>query len=164
MSNVKLSDYRINQTNPVMIRDERFAKLQESILEFPKMMELRPIIHDETKMIIGGNQRFAAIIANGMEEAPEGWFRLASDLTEEEIERLIIMDNERFGEDDWNILKDDWDLGVLKEWGKEIDEPDKVSFTPSKKKGTTVKVFCKSKEEAQDLSIELKGRYETKVV
>ena len=41
---MKLSEIHINPSNPRIIKDDRFKKLVKSISEFPKMMELRPII------------------------------------------------------------------------------------------------------------------------
>jgi hypothetical protein len=43
---MKLSELHINPDNPRICKDERFKKLVKSISEFPKMMELRPIIMD----------------------------------------------------------------------------------------------------------------------
>ena len=39
---VKLSQIRVNGANPRIIKDDKFAKLVNSILDFPKMLELRP--------------------------------------------------------------------------------------------------------------------------
>lgn len=52
---MKLSEIHINPNNPRLIKDERFKKLVKSISDFPKMMELRPIIVDENEYrIING--------------------------------------------------------------------------------------------------------------
>ena len=48
---MKLSEIHINPNNPRIIKDDRFKKLVKSISEFPKMMELRPIIVDADGMI-----------------------------------------------------------------------------------------------------------------
>ena len=39
---MKISDIKLNDKNPRLIKDERFKKLVKSIQEFPKMMELDP--------------------------------------------------------------------------------------------------------------------------
>jgi ParB-like chromosome segregation protein Spo0J len=61
-SQIKLSALKVNPKNPRLIRDERFEKLKKSITEFPKMLELRPIIVDDDNMILGGNQRYKALL------------------------------------------------------------------------------------------------------
>ena len=57
---IKLSDIKSNPNNPRLIKDEKFKKLVNSIKEFPKMMDLRPIIIDNDSMILGGNMRLKA--------------------------------------------------------------------------------------------------------
>ena len=42
------------------------------------MMEIRPIIIDENNIIIGGNQRFRAIIELGYDEIPDNWVKVVS--------------------------------------------------------------------------------------
>ena len=51
---MKLSEIKLNPNNPRIIKDDKFKKLVKSINEFPKMMELRPIIVDENMIIQGG--------------------------------------------------------------------------------------------------------------
>lgn len=54
---MKISEIKPNKSNPRIIRDEKFAQLVKSIKDFPKMMELRPIIVDEDNVILAGNMR-----------------------------------------------------------------------------------------------------------
>jgi len=58
---VKLSQIRVNGANPRIIKDDKFAKLVNSILDFPKMLELRPIVVDDTLVCLGGNMRYRAL-------------------------------------------------------------------------------------------------------
>lgn len=58
---VKLSQIKVNGANPRVIKDDKFAKLVNSILVFPKMLELRPIVVDETFVSLGGNMRYRAL-------------------------------------------------------------------------------------------------------
>jgi hypothetical protein len=44
---MKLSEIKTNLDNPRIIKDDKFKKLCKSISDFPKMMELRPIIASE---------------------------------------------------------------------------------------------------------------------
>jgi len=80
------------------------------------MMELRPIVVDDTGMILGGNMRLKAIQHLGMKTIPDTWVKKASELTEEEKQRFIIADNVGFGEWDWDVIANEWDTEKVKEW------------------------------------------------
>lgn len=67
---INLSQVVVNKANPRTISDTKFAKLIDSILNFPKMLELRPIVIDETNTALGGNMRLRALNAiAGMPQA-----------------------------------------------------------------------------------------------
>lgn len=54
---------RLNERNPRKITPEAFRHLTRSILELPKMLELRPIVIDkDTRVILGGNMRYRALM------------------------------------------------------------------------------------------------------
>lgn len=117
---MKLSTIQPNSHNPRLIKDEKFKKLCTSIKEFPKMMELRPIIVDDDNTILGGNMRFRALQELGYQEISDKWIKKASELTESEKKRFIIEDNVSFGEWDWDILANEWDTSDLEEWGLDL--------------------------------------------
>jgi ParB-like chromosome segregation protein Spo0J len=119
---ILIDDIRVNPNNPRSIKDEQYIKLKNSLKEFPKMMKLRPIIIDNTGMILGGNMRYLAIKDLGYTEIPKGWVMKASELSEEEKKRFVIADNVEFGNFDYNILANEWDVEKLQEWGIELDE------------------------------------------
>lgn len=52
-----------NAANPRTITQGKFAKLVNSLLVFPKMMELRPIVVDNDMTALGGNMRLRALIS-----------------------------------------------------------------------------------------------------
>ena len=54
---VKLSQIKVNKDNPRTITTEKFQLLVDSILVFPKMLELRPIVIDKLHQALGGNMR-----------------------------------------------------------------------------------------------------------
>lgn len=58
---VKLSQVTINEANPRIIRDEKYRKLIDSLLAFPEMLNIRPIVVDNTMTILGGNMRCRAL-------------------------------------------------------------------------------------------------------
>jgi len=116
---MKLSEIKSNPNNPRVIKDHKFEKLKKSISEFPKMMELRPMVINEDNIVLGGNMRLKALKDLGYKEVPEEWVKRASDLTEEETRRFIIADNVGFGEHDWEMLANEWDTEELEDWGLE---------------------------------------------
>ena len=117
---IKLSDIKSNPNNPRLIKDEKFKKLVNSIKEFPKMMDLRPIIIDNDSMILGGNMRLKALLELKYSEVPNEWIKKAKDLTEEETKRFVIADNVGFGEHDWDVLANEWDSEELIQWGLDV--------------------------------------------
>lgn len=118
---MKLSDIKANPNNPRVIKDDKFKKLVKSISEFPKMMELRPMVINADNIVLGGNMRLRALKELGYKDIPDEWVKRAEDLTEEEQRRFIIADNVGFGEHDWEVLKMEWDVeGELSEWGLDI--------------------------------------------
>lgn len=119
---MKLSSLKLNPKNPRLIKDAKFKKLCDSIRDFPKMMELRPIVIDADGMILGGNMRFRALKELGFKDVPDEWVKAADSLTEEEKKRFIIEDNVPFGEWDYDILAADFEISELVAWGMEPEE------------------------------------------
>jgi DNA modification methylase len=114
---IKITEIKTNPNNPRLIKDEKFAKLVKSINEFPKMMELRPLVVNADNVILGGNMRFKALKELGYTNIPKEWVKRADELTEDETRRFIIADNVGFGEHDWDLLANDWDSQELEDWG-----------------------------------------------
>lgn len=107
--------------NPRFIRDERFEKLKKSIEELPEMLGLRELIvipFNQRFVIIGGNMRFRAMKDLGFKETP---CKVLDVNTPAQILRQIaIKDNIGFGQDDFDMLANDWDETELKDWGVEF--------------------------------------------
>jgi len=114
---VKISQVKLNDYNPRIIKDEKFRKLVQSIKDFPKMLEIRPIVVNEDMVVLGGNMRFKACIEAGLKEVP---VIKASDLTQEQQKEFIIKDNVGFGEWDWDILANEWDADQLTDWALDV--------------------------------------------
>ncbi len=166
---MKLSEIKPNPNNPRVLRDERFAKLKQSIQEFPKMMSLRPMVIDSGGIILGGNMRYRALQDLGFKEIQEDWVKRAEELTEEEKQRFIIADNVGFGDWDWDALGNDWEAEQLTDWGLEIpgwavqDEGEdfelkdgdrepfqQMTFTVADEQGTVIKNAIADMKETQE--------------
>jgi len=117
IKNLKLSELKSNPNNPRIIKDDKFIKLVNSIKEFPKMLEIRPIVVNADMIVLGGNMRLKACKEAGLKEVP---VIFAHDLTEEEQRQFIIKDNVGFGEWDWDMLANEWEPEALKEWGLDV--------------------------------------------
>jgi hypothetical protein len=120
---MKVKELKLNPKNPRRISPDHLDKLASSITNFPKMMELRPIVYDpETMQVLGGNQRLQAIKNLKMTEIPDTWVKSAADLTPEEKKAFIIKDNVPLGEWDFDILEMDFDAEMLGDIGIELPE------------------------------------------
>jgi len=120
-----------NPNNPRIIKDDKFAKLVASIKEFPKMLEIRPIVVNDDMIVLGGNMRLKACIHAGLKEVP---IIKVSDLTEQEQKQFIIKDNVSGGEWDWNMLANEWDAEELDAWGLDVwQKPVDIDYTDKNK-------------------------------
>lgn len=59
---VNLTQVKVNKHNPRTITQKKMDLLVLSILSFPKMLELRPIVVDEKMDSLGGNMRYQALV------------------------------------------------------------------------------------------------------
>jgi len=113
---IKIGDIRVNPKNPRIIKDNKFNKLVKSIKDFPEMLKIRPIVVNDDNVILGGNMRYKAC-----EEAKltEVYIIKATGLSEKQQQEFLIKDNVGFGDWDWDVLANEWDIENLEEWGLE---------------------------------------------
>jgi hypothetical protein len=114
---INIDKIKNNPDNPRVIKDYKFDKLVKSIEEFPEMLRLRPIVVDENNVILGGNMRYKAAVKAGLEQV---YAIQAEDLTDKQKQEFIIKDNSNFGEWDWDILANEWNVNELTEWGLDV--------------------------------------------
>ena len=176
---MKLSQIKPNPSNPRVIKDDKFKKLVKSITDFPKMLELRPMIVNDDMILLGGNMRLKALQHIGYTEIPDEWVRKASDLTPEEQRQFIIKDNVGYGEWDWDMLANDFEIDELGEWGLDVpnieddykeasqevtdDVQDDLSLIETKiKKGDVIKIgkhrlMCGDSFSKEDVALLMDG-------
>ena len=118
---VNINNIFSNPVNPRLIKEYKFKKLIKSIKEFPEMLKLRPIVVNKEMGILGGNMRYKACQEVGLKEV---YIIKADNLTDKQIEQFIIKDNVGFGEWDWDILANNWDITELKDWGMDVPKFD----------------------------------------
>jgi hypothetical protein len=123
---VKISDIKLNPNNPRIIKDDNFKKLVKSIIDFPEMLNIRPIVVNDDMIILGGNMRFKACKEAGLKEIP---IIKASNLSEDKQREFLIKDNLSGGEWDWELLQS-WDELELEEWGLDVwKKPVEVDYS-----------------------------------
>jgi ParB-like chromosome segregation protein Spo0J len=121
MQLINIQEVRPNENNPRFIKDYKFKKLVKSIKEFPQMLKLRPIVVNSDMVVLGGNMRLKACKEAGLKEV---WVLKADELTEEQQREFIVKDNVGFGEWDWDVLGNEWNVQQLGDWGLEVWQPE----------------------------------------
>ena len=126
MQLINIQEVKPNENNPRFIKDYKFKKLVKSIKEFPQMLKLRPIVVNSDMVVLGGNMRLKACKEAGLKEV---WVLKADELTEQQQREFIVKDNVGFGEWDWDVLGNEWNVQQLEDWGMEgigfdVDEDD----------------------------------------
>ena len=114
-----------NPDNPRVIKDEKFKQLVKSLKGFPEMLKIRPIVVDESMMILGGNMRLNACKEVGMKKV---WINIVEDWTDRQKKEFIIKDNVGFGEWYWDVLANDWEAQDLSDWGLDVWNVDNDLF------------------------------------
>ena len=132
---VSVNEIKPNPNNPRLIKGNKFKKLVKSIQEFPEMQKLRAIIVDENMMVLGGNMRLKACIHIGLKKVYIDKFtkKMANEMNllakkearsektyQEYCNEFIIKDNSNFGEWDFDVLANEWDLKGLDECGLDL--------------------------------------------
>ena len=123
---MKLSEMKPLKRNPRKITPDAMIRLQESISRDPEYMIARPIICNQSGVILGGNQRYQACKNLGLKEIPDNWVRTV-DWSDEKAKRFSVVDNAPEGmSGDWDmeILKLDWSTDELEGLGFELELED----------------------------------------
>ena len=158
MELIKINKVKANETNPRLIKDSKFKKLVTSIKEFPEMLKLRPIVVNKDMVVLGGNMRLKACKEAGLKEV---YVLKADDLTEEQQKEFIVKDNVGFGEWDWDILANEWDVNKLEDWGldgfpfEEEEEKELKDISDSIESSFRVEIELENEEEQEKLYNEL---------
>lgn len=114
---IKISKLKSNPSNPRTINKDNFKKLKNSIKEFPEMLKLRPIVVDENYIVLGGNMRLEALRDLSIKEV---YCVQEKTLTEEQKNQFIIKDNVGYGDWNFDILANEWEIENLEEWGVNV--------------------------------------------
>lgn len=147
---VKTKEVIPNKDNPRHISHEKMEMLKSSIVSFPEMIQVRPLVVNKDMEVLGGNMRLEAYKQLEIEEV----YVIVSDMTKEQAKEFIIKDNVGYGEWDYEKLLDDYDFSVLSSYGIDIPQAEidlgTEEFEPTDVKLDTYEIIF-STEEEQDL-------------
>lgn len=143
-----LKNLTLLENNPRRISKEQMEKLCKSMQDDPDFLKSRPVLVNlvEGKHIVyAGNQRVRAAKQLKMDTIP---CIIENDLPDDAVRKRILLDNKTFGEFDWDILANEWDVDVLLDCGFSandligFDNDDETEDTSEKKKGKKTKLTC----------------------
>lgn len=108
--------------NPRFIKDERFAALKKSIEDDPEMLQLRELVAYDNNgelVVILGNMRYRAMKELGYKDAPVKVLPAETDA--KKLRAYIQKDNIAFGQNDWDLLGNEWGIEELQDFGLECE-------------------------------------------
>jgi len=117
---VKISDLSFAKYNPRTISEKQIEKLTASLEKFGFVDPV--VANKKNKTIVGGHQRTMCWEAMGNKEVPVFWV----DLNLEDEKQLNISLNAISGSWNFEVLKQNFDMGVIEEWGFEVEKFDEL--------------------------------------
>jgi hypothetical protein len=149
--NVKISKLKLLEKNPRKIDKIQFEKLCKSLQDDPQFLQNRPVLihkHENQLHVYAGNQRVRAAKKLGWKDIP---CIIEENLSEEIIKARTIKDNKTYGEFDFDILANEFDMETLFDAGftaadfdlseKSIEEI-KENDTPFEETDTKKMITC----------------------
>ena len=151
---VPITQIKTNPNNPRVIKDNKFKKLVKSIRELPEMGMVRPIVVNQDMIVLGGNMRLKAMQEVGLQVIPI----TIVDWDEDKQRQFIIKDNVGYGEWDFDMLANEWDIAELNDWGldlpnnllKDIDDLGEEINTDSDT-NWMINITCTDENQAKEL-------------
>ena len=161
---IKLSDLHLNTgqiknvpKNPRFIKDERYEALKKSIEDDPEMLQLRELVAYDNNgelVVILGNMRYRAMKELGYKDAPVKVLPPETDA--KKLRAYIQKDNIAFGQNDWDLLGNEWDIEELQDFGLECDFlEDNEDMIETENEG--------KRDEIEDFSSELTPQYKIEI-
>lgn len=128
---VSLLDYNKGQLdglpkNPRFFRDYRYDAMKKSILDSPEMLQLRELIVfpiGDRFIVVCGNLRLRACKELGYKELPCKVLNVNTPAVK--LREYATKDNVNFGENDLDVMCNEWDKCELQDWGIEFAEEKK---------------------------------------
>ena len=124
---IPLKSLTLLENNPRKITKDQMTKLCSSIQEDPDFLFKRPVLVnlvDGKHIVYAGNQRVRAAKQLKMKTIP---CIIDKDVSEELMKMRVIKDNKTYGEFDFDVLANEWDISTLLDCGfepKDLIGPD----------------------------------------
>lgn len=158
LEHCKLLTLKEHPRNPRELSKHEYEQLKMSLDKFGLID--KPIINADG-MIIGGHQRVKVLLDSGITEAE--CYVPDRDLTEDEVDELVIRLNKNTGKWDYDVLANEWDVADLLTWGFEDFEiglgDDDMSIdtegspVPDKKSSMLQCPGCRAKFEKKEFKV-----------
>lgn len=100
-----VSELIINPINPRRIRIEQKKRLQQSMMLFPKMLQVRDIIVNKDNVVLAGNQR-TSILKEIINTSPLDWM-------------VVLQDNEK-----WSEVTESQKEAIVDYWKNWVENPE----------------------------------------
>lgn len=149
--------------NPRCINAVKYQKLKASIEEDPEMLSLREVLvyqQGDKYVIIGGNMRYRALKELGYKEAI--CKVIPQEATAEQLRAVTIKDNNSFGDWDFDLLANDWEIEELDKWGIDLPPMDEEEDNGSDESEADNAITVTAKSDNRDMMLalftELQGR------
>lgn len=161
LSQIELNDGQLDglPKNPRTIKKEKFQKLKNNIEAYPEMLAWRSLLvyplDNDKYIIIGGNMRYRAMTELGHTEAPV--FIIPKDTPVDRLQAYTIIDNNGFGNWDWDMLANEWPDDMLDEWGLDIPtKGEKKDLSEQIGQSYKIEIDCADESEQEELYNTLK--------
>ena len=162
---MKVRDLKPNPDNPRTITKDAFERLKRKI----KRQGFRSAIQvDNDGIILGGNQRYTALMDMGYGESGVPVLRPLFKMTEKDRQEAIVTDNLPDGEWQMEMLANIFNPEDLAEWGMDIpwqeepldpDNPEEKDFDIEKQKVKIIFSYTDSHEIIDKFLREMKEKY-----
>jgi hypothetical protein len=146
---------RIDPNNPRSLNKEKYKKLKLSVKEFPEMLEVRPLVVADG-VVVGGNMRLLAMKDLGYREVS---VIDVTEWTQEKRDEFMIKDNLSFGDWDYDLLANEWNIDDLTDWGMDLwdTEPEEEKEQDALLKGIKIEFVEDDYDTANELIGALKN-------
>jgi hypothetical protein len=122
IENFPIKKLTLLERNPRKITKDQMDKLCKSIEDDPAFLQNRPVLvnyNDGKYIVYAGNQRVRAARILKMKELP---CIIENSLDPEIMRKRVILDNQTFGEWDFDILANEFNIEVLIDCGFDANE------------------------------------------
>lgn len=163
ISQIELNDGQLEglPKNPRTISSEKYKKLKTNITKYPEMLAYRSLLVyplDNGKyIVIGGNMRYIAMSELGHTEVPV--VVISRNTPIERLQAYAILDNNGFGEWDWDLLANEWPDDMLGDWGLDVPtKGEKKDLSSQIGQSYKIEIDCVDEAEQEELYNSLKDQ------